>query len=110
MSNDLRFSDFLGWLVTRVARPRIFWRKKELFSAIFCCNQLILANSKGKIGILKVKQLERIFARWEKLSEAKRWNVNQYNSPKWPQSPSKVYAPLVAPLISAFHQDSIKND
>jgi hypothetical protein len=99
------FPEFLEWLIRKLATPQKFRRKLKSFSAVFCCNRLIFANSKGNIGILNIDNLRKIFQRWGNLSGVERWIPSQYNAPKWPKSPDKVYAPLVPPVIRKFLED-----
>jgi hypothetical protein len=104
------FPGFLEWLIRKLARPQKFSRKRKSFWAVFCCDSLILANSEGKIGMVKIDKLRKIFKHWEGLKEAKKWQPSQYNAPKFKKGPDKVYAPLIPPLICKFLRDSNKNE
>jgi hypothetical protein len=99
------FPGFLEWLIRKLASPKKFQRKQKPFWAVFCYDRLILANSEGKIGMLNIKKLRKIFQRWEHLPENERWKPNRYNAPKFPKAPDKVYTPLIPPLICKYLED-----
>jgi hypothetical protein len=103
------FPGFLEWLIRKLASPREFQRKRKSFWAVFCCDSLILANGEGRIGVLKIDKLRKIFQHWEHLLETERWKPSRYNAPAWSKSPDMNYAPLVPPLICKFLEYSNKN-